>query len=132
MTNEKHSISEMVEAAIGKVKEVLDSEISIGKAVELPNGATAIPVCKVSFGFGTGGSDIPTSQSSAFGGGIAGGINVTPIAFLVCDPSGNVKILQLDTIGTTADNIVRTVPDVVDKISGILADSKLGKTSNKQ
>ncbi len=132
MTNEKHSISEMVEAAIGKVKEVLDSEISIGKAVELPGGATAIPVCKVSFGFGTGGSDIPTSQKSSFGGGVAGGINVTPIAFLVCDQNGNVKILQLDTIGTTADNIVRTVPDVVDKISGILADSKLGKTSNKQ
>ncbi len=127
MTNENHSVSSMVESAIGKIKEVLDSEISIGKAVELPNGGVAIPVCKVSFGFGSGGGDIEkkaTATSGVYGGGIGGGISVTPIAFLVCEASGNIKMLQLDTIGTTADNIVRTVPDIVDKITGIISDSK--------
>ncbi len=29
------------------------------------------------------------------------------------------RVLQLDTIGTTADNIVRTVPEVIDKVSGL-------------
>lgn len=117
MNTEHNPISGMLETAIGKIKDVIGSDVAIGKAFELPNGGTAIPVCKISFGFGTAGADVPKADNG-FGGGLAGGINVTPIAFLVATEKG-VRILQLDTIGTTADNIVRTVPEVVDKISGL-------------
>ncbi|MEG2677681.1 MAG: spore germination protein GerW family protein, partial [Oscillospiraceae bacterium] len=93
----------------------------IGEPIVLPNGITAVPVCKVSVGFGSGGSDIPTrSSAEMFGGGTGAGVSVVPIAFLVTTKDGNVKILQLDTIGTTADNIVRTVPDVIDRVSDII------------
>jgi len=58
-----------------------------------------------------------------FGGGAGGGVTITPIAFLVTNKD-NVKLIQLDTIGTTADNIVRAVPDVIDKVAGLVNKDK--------
>lgn len=116
----------MIEAAIGKIKEMVDSSTVIGEPIALSNGSTAVPVCKVTVGFGSGGSDFPTKNAGTelFGGGTGAGVSVTPIAFLVSTKDGHVRILQLDTIGTTADNIVRTVPEVIDKVSGILGRKK--------
>lgn len=61
-----------------------------------------------------------------FGGGVGGGVTVTPIAFLVTSGDG-VKIMQLDTIGSTADNFVRTLPDLVDRISRMTGKNTEGK-----
>ena len=99
----------------------------IGDPITLPNGVSAVPVSRVSFGFASGGSDLPSSkQSDMFGGGVGGGVTVTPIAFLVTSGDG-VKIMQLDTIGSTADNFVRTLPDLVDRISRMTGKNTEGK-----
>lgn len=117
----------MIESAIEKIKEMATTDTVIGQPMSLPNGVTAIPVCRVTFGFGSGGADLPNkSGAQLFGGGIGSGVSVTPIAFLVT-VGDNVKILQLDTIGTTADNIVRSVPDVMDKLSGLVASIRQPK-----
>lgn len=121
----EHSIDSMIEAAMSKIKEISSSQTVIGEPVVLPNGVTAIPVCKVSVGFGAGGADL-VRRENAFGGGTGAGLSVTPIAFLVTTKD-SVKLIQLDTIGTTADNIVRAVPDVLDRVSSIVADVKKGK-----
>ena len=120
----EHPINSMIDVAMGKIKDMVSSDTVIGDPIELPNGVTAIPVCKITLGFGSGGSDIPSSrEKELFGGGTGGGISIVPIAFLVTTKD-SVKLIQLDTIGTTADNIVRAVPDVIDKISGIVQSSK--------
>jgi sporulation protein YtfJ len=121
----EHSIDSMIEAAMSKIKEISSSQTVIGEPVVLPNGVTAIPVCKVSVGFGAGGADL-VRRENAFGGGTGAGLSVTPIAFLVTTKD-SVKLIQLDTIGTTADNIVRAVPDVLDRVSSIVSDVKKGK-----
>ncbi|MEG2233218.1 MAG: spore germination protein GerW family protein [Oscillospiraceae bacterium] len=116
-----NQLSNMIDSAVSKIKDMVNTNTVIGEPIVLPNGITAVPVCKVSVGFGSGGSDIPTrSSAEMFGGGTGAGVSVVPIAFLVTTKDGNVKILQLDTIGTTADNIVRTVPDVIDWLSDII------------
>ncbi|MEG0913039.1 MAG: spore germination protein GerW family protein [Oscillospiraceae bacterium] len=116
-----NQLSNMIDSAVSKIKDMVNTNTVIGEPIVLPNGITAVPVCKVSVGFGSGGSDIPTrSSAEMFGGGTGAGVSVVPIAFLVTTKDGNVKILQLDTIGTTADNIVRTVPDVIDRVSDII------------
>lgn len=120
-----NQLNSLIDTAIGKIKEMVNSSTVVGEPIEMAGGTIAVPVCKVTIGFGSGGSDIPTKNANElFGGGTGAGVSVTPIAFLVTTADGGVKILQLDTIGTTADNIVRTVPEVIDKVSGLFAGNK--------
>ena len=114
----------LTEVALNKIRALTDSGTVIGEPITLPNGATAVPVSKVSFGFASGGSDLPSSkQADMFGGGTGGGVTITPIAFLVTS-GDSVKVMQLDTIGSTADNMVRSIPEILDKISELTGKNK--------
>jgi len=112
----ERGVNLLTEVALEKIRALTDSSTVIGEPIILPNGCTAVPVSRVSFGFASGGSDIPSSKQELFGGGVGGGVTITPIAFLVTS-GDNVKVMQLDTIGSTADNFVRTLPDLVDRIA---------------
>ena len=71
----------LTEVALNKIRGLTDSGTVIGEPITLPNGATAVPVSKVSFGFASGGSDLPSKkQADMFGGGTGGGVTITPIA----------------------------------------------------
>ncbi len=124
---EQHPINNMLEVAMEKIREIANSGTVIGDPIVMPNGVTAIPVCKVSFGFASGGIDLAKATPDKFGGGTGGGVNITPVAFLVTTKDG-VKLMQLDTIGTTADNIVRAVPEVIDKVSALVSGKKTEKS----
>ena len=114
----------LTEVALDKIRGLTDSGTVIGEPITMPNGATAGPVSKVSFGFASGGSDLPSSkQADMFGGGTGGGVTITPIAFLVTS-GDSVKVMQLDTIGSTADNMVRSIPEILDKISELTGKKK--------
>ncbi len=114
----------LTEVSLNKIRGLIDSGTVIGEPITLPNGATAVPVSKVSFGFASGGSDLPSSkQADMFGGGTGGGVTITPIAFLVTSGDA-VKVLQLDTIGSTADNMVRSIPEILDKIAELTGKKK--------
>ncbi len=124
-----NQLNNMIETAVTRMREMVNTDLVVGAPIDLGGGASAVPVCKVSVGFGSAGSDIPNkSNAEVFGGGTGAGVSVVPIAFLVTTRNGEVKILQLDTIGTTADNIVRTVPDVIDKVSDLVMSFKENKT----
>ena len=115
MSSER-GVNLLTEVALNKIRALTDTGTVIGDPITLPNGCSAVPVSRVSFGFASGRSDLPSSKSEMFGGGVGGGVTITPIAFLVTQ-GDSVKIMQLDTIGSTADNFVRTLPDLVDRIS---------------
>ena len=123
----ERGVNLLTEVALNKIRALTDTGTVIGEPITLPNGSTAVPVSRVSFGFASGGSDLPSSkQADMFGGGVGGGVTITPIAFLVTQ-GDSVKIMQLDTIGSTADNFVRTLPDLVDRISKMT-----GKNTDKK
>lgn len=124
--NEKSTNLEiLVRTAIEKIKEVADTETVIGKPILTNNGTTIIPVSKISVGFGSGGSDLPTKQArDFFGGGAGGGVSIQPIAFITIMPDGNVKLLQM-TINAPKENAaLALIPDVVDKVVGIISKGK--------
>ncbi|MBR5071213.1 MAG: sporulation protein YtfJ [Oscillospiraceae bacterium] len=123
----ERGVNLLTEVALNKIRALTDTGTVIGEPITLPNGSTTVPVSRVSFGFASGGSDLPSSkQADMFGGGVGGGVTITPIAFLVTQ-GDSVKIMQLDTIGSTADNFVRTLPDLVDRISKLT-----GKNTDKK
>ena len=115
------NLPNMLENTIAKIREMVDVNSVIGTPITTPDGVTIIPVSKVSVGFGGGGSDFVSKNSAAggetpFGGGAGGGVNVTPICFLIVK-DGAVRMMPVAApANTTADRIVEMVPDTLDKI----------------
>lgn len=124
---EDHPIQGMMSTAMQKIREMVDVNTIIGDPITTPDGTTIIPVSKVSFGFASGGSDIPSkSPKDVFGGGSGAGISINPLAFLVVNSDG-VKLLQLSDSDNTANKMVDMVPDVIDKISELFSKPKKEK-----
>ena len=125
------TLPNMLENTIAKIREMVDVNSVIGNPITTPDGVTIIPVSKVSVGFGGGGSDFttknPGSGEMPFGGGAGGGVNVTPICFLIVK-DGSVRMMPVAApANTTADRIVEMVPDALDKIVSFI-DSHTTKT----
>ena len=124
---QKHPVGEILDSSMENLKKLVDVNTIIGDPIALGEGITIVPVSKVSFGFASGGTELPTSKPSMpFGGGSGGGVSIQPIAFLVLE-GGKVSLLQIQTADTTADRVVNMVPTVVDKVSGILQQKKEAK-----
>ena len=118
----------MLESTIQKIREMVDVNSVIGEPITTADGVTIIPVSKVSVGFGGGGSDFVNNKGgeNPFGGGVGGGVKVTPICFLIIK-DGNVRMMPVAApANTTADRIVEMVPDTIDKLTAFI-DSKTEK-----
>jgi len=113
------TLPNMLDNTIAKIREMVDVNSVIGEPITTPDGVTIIPVSKVSVGFAGGGSDY-TKNQEAFGGGVGGGVKVTPICFLIVK-DGAVRMMPVAApANTTADRIVEVVPDVLDKIASFI------------
>ena len=118
------TLSNMIENTLSKVKDMISVNDVVGTPITTPEGVTIIPISKVSVGFGGGGSDFVSKnmnkQENPFGGGVGGGVNVTPVAFIIIK-GDSVRMLPVAApANTTADRVVELVPDVLDKISNFV------------
>ena len=115
----------MLESTIQKIREMLDVNTVVGSPITTPDGVTIIPVSKISVGFGGGGSDFANKAGAEpFGGGVGGGVKVSPVCFLVVK-DGNVRMLSVPTpANSTTERIVEMIPDTLDKITAYLDSRK--------
>lgn len=117
----EHPIQGLMSTAMEKIREMVDVETVIGEPITVPDGTVIIPVSKVSFGFASGGSDLPTkTPNDLFGGGSGAGISIQPIAFLVVS-NGEVKLLQMSINASSSNAVINMVPEVFDKISSLFS-----------
>ena len=119
----------MLDSTIQRIREMVDVNSVIGQPITTPDGVTIIPVSKVSVGFGGGGSDFVNKPGgeNPFGGGVGGGVNVTPICFLIVK-DGAVRMMPVAApANTTPDRIVEMIPDTLDKIASFV-DSRTSKS----
>ncbi|MBO7252691.1 MAG: GerW family sporulation protein [Oscillospiraceae bacterium] len=116
----------MLEGTIQKIREMVDVNSVIGETITTPDGVTIIPVSKVSVGFGGGGSEFGKATADMpFGGGVGGGVKVTPVCFLIVK-DGNVRMMPVaEPASSTADRIVEMLPDTIDKLAAALEKKKL-------
>lgn len=126
MANGEHPISGLMNTTLEKIRQMVDSNTIIGNPINTADGSTILPVSKVTFGFTSGGSDFVSSKSpkDLFGGGSGAGVSIQPVAFLVIQ-NGNVKMLQIaDNNTSSLDRALNMLPDIVDKVSGLVAKGK--------
>lgn len=123
-----HPISDLMATTMAKIRDMMDANTVIGNPIEA-GGVTVVPVCKISIGYGSGGSDFAQKSQkpenpNAFGGGAGMGVTITPVSFLVIR-DGTVRILSVDQpASTVADRVIDLVPNVVDKVSSMVSRKK--------
>lgn len=124
-----HPINSIMDTSLKKIKELIDVNTIIGDPITTPDGTTIIPVSKVSYGFASGGSDLPTKKDSrdCFGGGSGAGVTIQPVGFLSIS-KGNVKFIPIEKYDGAADRIVGMIPEAFDKISSFIKKDKTDKT----
>lgn len=118
----------MLENTIQKIREMVDVNSVVGQPIQTPDGVTIIPVSRVSVGFGGGGSDFASKTSeNPFGGGVGGGVKVTPVCFLVVK-DGNVRMISIpEPANSTTERVVEMLPDTLDKLTAYFEAKKEAK-----
>lgn len=107
----------LMHTSMEKIRELVDVNTIIGDPVTSPDGTVIIPISKVSFGFVSGGSDIPSSvPKEVFAGGSGAGVTIKPQAFIVVKRDGDVKLLELGAKDNPIDNLIEGVPGIVSKV----------------
>lgn len=105
-------INEMLTKSLQNLNFLIDSSKVVGKPISLDDGKMIIPLSKITFGFGVGGSEFSTKKDKIitnnlieneeypFGGGTLGGVNVVPIAFIIIDNNSQkmIKVEQNDNL----------------------------------
>lgn len=123
-------MSQAIEGILGvsmeKIHEMVDVNTIIGDPITSPDGTIVIPVSKVSFGFVSGGSDLPVQAAEKFAGGSGAGVTVKPVAFIIIKKDGDVKLLEVGAKGSPVDGIIEAVPGLVEKIKAMI-DKKKGE-----
>lgn len=133
--SEHHPISDLMTETMSKIKEMVDVNTIIGNPIVAADGTTVIPVSKVSFGFGAGGSEFASKQAAsgsplAFGGGSGAGVTVSPVCFLVIGRDGSANILGINAQASdTVDRLVEMIPGAINKVSNFVSGFK-GKTED--
>ena len=120
-------VNKIMESTLQKMREMVDVSTIIGEPI-VTGDTTLIPVSKVSYGFTTGGTDLPSKQNKElFGGAGGGGISITPVAFIVIQDT-KVRLMQIDNYTSSADRAISMIPELIDKVSEIIA----AKTDDKK
>ncbi|MCX7658504.1 MAG: GerW family sporulation protein [Oscillospiraceae bacterium] len=132
----EHPIEGLIKTTMEKIREMVDVDTIIGDPITISDGVVIVPVSKVSFGFASGGSDLPAKTAKdLFGGGGGAGISIQPVAFLVVS-NGDVKLLQMSMNANTPNAIINMVPEMFDKISSLFnkkdSDENGEKTQDKK
>lgn len=115
-------IEGLMGVAMEHIRQMVDVNTIVGDAVQTPDGATIIPISRVSFGFGAGGAEFsakpmePKDDSTLFGGGSGGGVSIHPVAFLIVS-TDQVRLIPVSNNMSTIDRLVDMVPDALNKLN---------------
>lgn len=112
-------VNKIMENTLEKMREMVDVSTIIGDPIKTGD-TTLIPVSKVTYGFTSGGTDLPSKQNNElFGGGGGGGITISPVAFIVIQDE-KVRMMQINNYTSSADRAIAMIPELVDQISQLV------------
>lgn len=107
-------VERVMDNAYNGIKHIMGGDMILGSPVVTNEGVSIIPVSKISFGLLTGGGEYGNSDNRfglPFAGGSGTGVNVTPMAFLVCDGT-KVKVINMDE-RSTIECITDMIPEII-------------------
>ncbi len=131
-------ITEIIRSSLENAKKIFDANTVVGEPISVGEGTVIIPVSKVTCGIATGGTDIGGKDASkgknGFGGGGGTGLSVIPLAFLVVNSCGDVKLLNVgENSGFASGKVydaIAAVDGIIDKAPGMV--EKIGALFKKK
>ena len=115
---EENKINALMDMTVSKIRQLVDADTIIGKPISTPDGITVIPVSRMSFGIGTGGTT--GSKGISFTGGNGAGVKVEPVGIFVIK-DGTCRMISVNSSPlSTMDRVVEMMPDVLDRIDNIV------------
>ena len=131
----ENKLNDIIQTSLDSIRSMVDSNTVIGSPITTANGTLVIPVSKVFVGFASGGVDYlgKNTQSTStsvnnFGGGGGTGLTVSPVAFLVVSPHGDVQLLNVnEPTSDRSDPMSQIVglldrsPELIEKLKAIFA-----------
>ena len=121
-----------IEATINQIKNVVDVSTIIGQPIVVGE-VTILPVSKVTYGFASGGSDLPNkTNKDLFAGGGGAGVTMQPLAFLIVS-EGGVRILEISSkYNNGLDRALTMAPDLIDKVKETIGALKSGDDKKEE
>ena len=127
MDNEKKNpLSEMMETTVARIQKMVDSNSVVGEPIQTPDGVTVIPITRVSFGFGTGGSDYGKTVDKFSGAGAAG-VRIEPVSFLIIKDGVTRVVPVALPVSNAWERIVDMVPELMDRVDNMVEQKRPGK-----
>lgn len=121
----KTPVQDLLGVSIDKIKQMADVNAVIGEPIKLDDGTTIIPISRVSYGFASGGSDLPSKyDKDLFGGGAGAGVSIKPEGFLVISPDGTAKMVNMDSGNDPISNVINNVPNLINKVQDFMGKKK--------
>jgi len=135
-----NKLNDIILTSLENIRSMVDSNTVIGNPITTKNGTLVIPVSKVFVGFASGGVDYQDKKAVAsasnaapsnnFGGGGGTGLTVSPVAFLIVKPEGEVELLNVneptkeknDPISQIVGLLERS-PELIERLKGVFAKS---------
>lgn len=121
-------ITGLVKVVMEEIKSTVRSDTIIGTPVQ-SGDSTVIPVSKVSFGFGAGGSERDVAKARS-GMGTGAGVTIEPVAFMVLT-GGKAQILPVKSREAMFSRLIDMIPRVLETIQGMM-NHKKGKSGPAQ
>ena len=129
----ENKLNDIIQTSLDSIRSMVDSNTVIGSPITTANGTLVIPVSKVFVGFASGGVDYlgKNTQNTShtvnnFGGGGGTGLTVSPVAFLVVSPHGDVQLLNVnEPTSDKSDPVSQIVglldrsPELIEKLKAI-------------
>lgn len=113
-------VTRIMEGTLEKLRQMVDVSTIIGEPIEA-GGATIIPVSKVTYGFTSGGTDLPTkTNNEMFGGAGGGGVTIAPVAFIVIK-GDSVRMMQISNFTSSADRAISMIPELLEKVTELVS-----------
>lgn len=115
----EHPINDLLNISMDSLVRMVDVGKIIGQPIMIDEKRLIIPISKVAFGFGAGGSEFNNNASVKkknnynieasndlfpFGGGSGGGISISPSAFLIINDN-TITMLKADQPPTLQDKL---------------------------
>lgn len=146
---EEHPIQGLMNTAMSSIKDMIDVNTIIGNPIQNANGTLIVPVSKVSFGFGSGGTEFNSKdkcdkkisiekngnkemsgkEKYPFGGGSGAAVSINPIGFVIMQ-NENVKFLPVEH-NSTWDKVFDYFPEVINKVNN-LVDKKISQKQKNE
>ena len=117
-------INSLLDISLDNIARMVDINKVVGTPMRVDQDNIVIPISRVTFGFGAGGSEFTSKSSSKaydlelseelfpFGGGSGGGINIAPVAFLHVK-EGNMEIINVNKDSSILDKMFEIGKDLL-------------------